>query len=206
MGNRHDHKHQRHMSLKRELQKNKPGLTVIELLISTAIFVIVILVIGSIFLSQINSFNEQQAKNKVLAESLRITRAIKKDAIQATSCLTEITIGVDTYTADSDTLILSLPALNASDNIIPNEFDTLIIDRPSVNPSELYYILSPSPSSVRTATQRLLTSALSDFIVRYNDETISGADSFSVTSEVKALVKSETYRTFVYTTTYTLRN
>lgn len=187
---------------KRALQ-NKPGLTVIELLIAMSVFAIVGVILSNILITENSSFREQQARNKLIVESLRVMNPLRQYSLAAKEILPTYTYGVEEFSTDADTIILQLPAINVSDDIIPAEFDTVIFDTSN---TVIRFILDPSAQSVRSSQDTTLISTLHDSVIRYNNETIADATQFTFTVQLRETVSPERIQSYTQTGTFSLRN
>lgn len=189
------------MLRKQELQNR--GFTVIEFLITMAIFAIAGSVIVAILVSQNSNFYEQSARNKLSADMLSIFRPIESHVQQASSLAASASIGAETFTTDSDTAVFSIPSIDASGNNIASKYDTVILH---TDGSDLRLLVSPDPQSVRISEDRILSKIVSEVVFRYDNEIMSAVSTFSITIKLENKINGTRAAEYVQTATYSLRN
>src|SRR5579872_5427522 len=135
------------------------GFTLIELIIAISITVVagslLIVILGqnnNIFLQQESTINEGMSANNA---SLVISDAIKQAAAIAASSPTN-----PVYTTNINTIVLQLPSIDGSGNIISNSFDYIVIAPDNSKPAILRYQVFPTSPSVRASANRVLLTNL----------------------------------------------
>lgn len=192
----------KHMYQKQVLQ-NKKGLTVIELLISMAIFAIVGIIIINILIIQNTSFKEQQIRNKLVSDSMLVFSPVRRYSLHSDAVLESYTFETVEYTTDDDTLALQLPTLNVSGDVVNNEYDYVVFD---FSGDSLHVIVDPNAQSSRSALNTLLLNNVADVIFRYNSETTSDITRFSFTINLKEVYLKTRTQEAVYTSVFSIRN
>ena len=146
----------------------KRGFTLVELIITISITIVagylLVIILGQsngIFLKQSSAITEGMNAND--AESL-INEAIKQAAAVSISSPT-----TPVYTSNINTLVLAVPSIDSSGNIIGNSFDYYVIAADSSLPAVLRYQIFPTMPSSRKKANRVLLTNLSSLRFLYLD-------------------------------------
>lgn len=149
------------------MKNAQSGFTLAEVLIVLASSAIVGTILVSILIQGSNLFSHQSTKvNQNL--SLNSTSNQINQTIQfASSIASTYTNGSFTYSTSNDTIIVRLPSLDSSNNVIENKFDTVIIMADPIKPTHLKKLLFPDPSSTRRSENTVLTAQLAYLEFKY---------------------------------------
>lgn len=137
----------------------KNGFTLVEILIASAISLIVGIFLLSILINNNGIFYKQ---NAIINEGLSLNDAlseIDKNIRQAANI--EISYPPDSpfYTTDAHTIILKLPALG-TEGVLNNVYDYVVITKDIDKDNILRKKVFPNPSSIRKAEDLVLTAIL----------------------------------------------
>jgi len=105
--------------------KAKRGLTLIELLITMGLIGIILTVISSIYLVGIRTFREELASSTVQSDAQTILDAIITDTKNGMLIEPTLDTAYGTFTTGANTIIIRLPAVDSSKNILYNGTDML---------------------------------------------------------------------------------
>lgn len=145
------------------------GFTLIEVIIASAVAVVVgALVVGilvnntGLFYSQSSAVDEGVSLNDALGQ---ITSAVK----QAAQVASGYPASSPTYITGASTLVLMLPSLGSS-GVIANTYDYVVISPDSANPKVLRLQIFPDAQSTRKSANTVLTTILSSIQFSYPDK------------------------------------
>jgi prepilin-type N-terminal cleavage/methylation domain-containing protein len=132
------------------LKQNKPGLTIIELLVAMTISVIVAGVVSAIFINAWRAhisqedYTELQQKSRLSIDE--ITNTIKV----ASGVLVSHTANSTTYVTSADTLVLKTPSIDAN-NLVLTATDYFIFRIDPNDSTRLQRIVIADPTSARAS-------------------------------------------------------
>ncbi len=142
------------------------GFTLIELLIVIFVTGLLITALFNLFDGHSSLFRFQQAQVAVAGSARTVMNEFKFQTLQAKRVLASQTIGGTVYNSGSATLVLQLPAVDSSNNIIANTWDYAVFYSSGTN---VYERIEPNAASSRRAVSRLLSDTLSSIIFTYDD-------------------------------------
>lgn len=124
----------------------KRGLTLIELLITISLIGMILIVITSVYLTGFRTFREELASSTVQSNAQTILDAIVLDAKNGML----IEPAYDIYTTSADTIIIRVPAVNASREILYDGTD-MFYDRVIYyyKNNEIHKVTFANPNSIR---------------------------------------------------------
>lgn len=142
----------------------------VELLIVTSIIGVVGAILMNIMLFSNDIFVNQTIK---VTQGLSLNQASLEitDSIKASAGIPNQypPTGTAQYTTDANTLIIKIPAFNASGVVIDSVFDYIVIQADQDNPAILRKRIFPDNLSHRKSADKVLSTSLSDFVVNYLD-------------------------------------
>lgn len=176
--------------------KIKKAFTIIELLIVFSLSSVIIMVLGSVFVSHFKLFNnvkslvEVSSSNKLVLDEL-ITQIRESDAIVSTcSACGGITTG-------SNSLILELWPLDTSSNPFEptsNNFDYVLYFRDPTKTNNLIKKIIPDTTSSRVASTKIMANDISNLSFSYNnaDPTLAGEITATVQNSLVIAGRTQT--------------
>ncbi|HBG81740.1 TPA: hypothetical protein DDW69_02750 [candidate division CPR2 bacterium] len=98
--------------------KNNKGYTFIEMLIVISLIGVVMTVVSSLYISNINVFKDTLEKSSIQIKNKSTVKRIKDDVLQGIK-IEEIWVdGGTTYTSSTNQIIINVPSVSADDNWI----------------------------------------------------------------------------------------
>ncbi len=161
---------------------NRAGLSVIEFLVVAALVGLFIPVLMTVFRYTFRSYNWQIAQSSIQLSSRASLERITEHSQQARA----VVASQGTYTTGSTTLILQLPAIDASQTIIPLTYDYIIYRPDPTNPDTLQEIIQADASSARQSIIRSLQHNLGSISFNYYDSagTVLSSNNYPSTKRV----------------------
>lgn len=118
---------------------------------------------SGLFISQTSKISQGVSVNDAVAQM--------RELIQSSSAVVSTNaIGSPTYTTSSDTLVVTLPAIDSLGNVISNVYDYGVIAKNSQNPKILRKIIFKDPLSSRINANQILTTNLTNITFVYFDD------------------------------------
>lgn len=165
------------------------GMTVI------GVMAIILVMVSEIFTVSYDIFIKQSARSENETGAVLAARAISEAARGADSIESSYVINGTTYTTSANVLVLKLPTIDASNNVVPASYDHMAIYRHSAQTTKIFADIDAAAGSKRIDGQKLMTANNTIMQFRYNDPDVASADRVQV-----YLVNSQTKRQTVLTT------
>lgn len=152
------------------MKLNNKGLSLLEILVGLSIAGLGGALIMGIFVSTNNIFVGQTIKvNQGLSlnqASLEISELIKSSA----GVVSQYPVtGAAQFTTGTEVLIVKLPAVSSTGQIIDSVFDYAVITKDSTNPKILKKYVYPDGASSRNSENKVLSTSLGRLIFNYLD-------------------------------------
>lgn len=186
-------------NLKENLSK---GITLIELLIGLAVFAILILFLANFFNSYYDSFSNLQASNSVSQSTAILINSASNAIRQASSIVDSKVISGNTYTSDATTMVLELPSIDASSNVISGKYDYMVF---YLNSGNIHWLISPDASSSRKSVSQVISSYITSLTFTYDNAIVASATKVDISVTAQRQVKSKTFQSTLTQQVY-LRN
>lgn len=151
--------------------RNQSGITLIEVLITISITAIVSVFLVGIFTQNNNLFYNQSAKVSHGVSSNEVINLIDDSIRGATAVEAQYPAQNPSHVTGANTLILKIPSVDASGNIISDTYDYLVFTTDASLPAILRQITYPSAQSSRPATNTVITQSLKTLKFSYLNDT-----------------------------------
>ena len=178
------------------------GMTLIELLIGLAIFFILILFLANFFVSYYDSFNNLQASNLVSESTGIFINSISNVIRQASSVVSSRVVSGNTYTSDNTTIVLQVPSINSSSEVISGTYDYMVF---YLDADNIYWIVDADASSFRKSGSQIIGDNISYLSFTYNDAIITSSNKVDIVVTAQKEVKGKTFQSSLTQQVY-LRN
>lgn len=145
---------------------NAHGFTLIELIISTAVAVLVGGLLIGILVNNTGLFYKQSSK---ISEGVGINDALSsiRFAVKQSSAVSSgYPVTSPTFTSSSSELVLKVPSIDSSENIINDTFDYYVF---TVLEQRLYLKVFPDPISTRKSVDTILSQNVNSLEFTYLD-------------------------------------
>lgn len=187
----------RHSPLRFSLFAPAPahGVTLMEGLTVIGVMAVILVMVSEIFTVSYDVFIKQSARAENETGAVLAARAIAEAARGADAIEPSYVINGTTYTTSANVLVLKLPTLDASNNLVPASHDYMAIYRHSAQTTKIFMDIDAAAGSKRIDGEKLLTANNTIMQFRYNDPDVASANRVQV-----YLVNSQTKRQTVLTT------
>lgn len=186
----------RHRAATGEPNRRRPaGLSLMEMMVVIGIMMILLLIITQIFAVNYDIFLKQSKRTDNEVGAILAAKTISQMARGALNIEESRTIGGTLYASSASQLVLRLPAIDASNNILPGTFDYVAFYRSPTQTTKIFAVTEADAGSFRQSNTRLITAYNSTLIFRYNDPVPTEADRVSL-----LVVNTQTQRGITLTT------
>ena len=144
------------------------GVTTLELAVSTAVAAVIFTILGAIFIAQGRFFAIQDAIGETQYNAFQILDTAGLYALSASAIVPNRTISGTAYTTGTSTVVLEVPSVNASDEVLVNAYDYVAMGVSPDDSSRFFVAIDASTNSARTDASRLPGSLVDKLIFRYN--------------------------------------
>ena len=159
---------------------NNRGITLIETMIGLAISALLVVIL-SYCLVIVLRLNEAQKTISALTSSTdRGIYRISSSIQQSSQILSSAVISGTTFTTSSSVLVLKIPTVNSSGQIISGSYDTVVYRRNPSDLSELQEITDAEAGSARFDGTHLIARFVTNLLFRYNNSDYSSASTATV--------------------------
>lgn len=165
------------------------GFTLVETVIVLGLLAIVMLGILFIFGGFNNVYNQQQAFINTSRSGSLAVNEVQNYVFQADLVVSSKIISGTTYTTNSTTLVLELPSINSTGDIITGKFDYVVF---YLNGTSLYRLASPDAASSRTSGTRLLSNVVSSLSFTYDNSNLALATKIDMDLRTQAVGGGQT--------------
>lgn len=153
------------------------GFTLIETIVAIGIASLLIGVLFLLFDNYNKVFKAQQTSARVLVSASQAGNELQNYARQASAVVSSYTFSGTTYTSNSTTLVMKMPAVDSSGSLITGEYDYVVFYTSS---GKLYEKVSAYASSDRKTLTKQLSDTASSVTFTYNNGTPSSATQVDV--------------------------
>lgn len=168
--------------------KRNRGFTLIETVIVIALSVSTMVALGLL----IYNFNRMSAYEQTSSQSSgsasALIREVESLAFPADAVLQMHMFSSATYSSSPTVLVLEIPSINSSGNVIANTFDYTVFYVVGTN---AYRLLEADTLSTRVSGTKLLSSTVSALIFSYNSTDFTSVHTVTVDVQTQARVKQD---------------
>lgn len=168
------------------------GFTLIEIVITIALSVILMLAIAQLYVVYGRVITFQKSSIDVALGGSSIMDAARAAGLQARHIVAVHTFSGIEYTSGTTTAIFELPAVDASGAIIAGAFDYISI---SASDTNAYHLTDAAPGSARLSGEKRLTGVLDALSFAYDNSDFPSVTSVTVDATTSATRHGETAQT-----------
>jgi prepilin-type N-terminal cleavage/methylation domain-containing protein len=164
------------------IKLDKLGFTLIETVIVITIFTIILFTLAGLYISYYQAYNVQQAIIGVASSASTTANELQNAALQADQIIASHTFSSTVYNTDQDTLVLEMPSIDSSGNIISGKYDYVVF---YVTGTDLYKLAETDSYSSRQSGLKKLSDTISTITFVYNNINLSQANEINVDMEMQ---------------------
>lgn len=184
----------RHQGLLKR-QRNLPGFTLFELLITISIMGMVVIVVSSLFIST-NQFNrDEQLRIDVGEDASRVLGPLDRVLREGVQIVTSADIGGTTYTTGTSTVVFSLPSIDGTGATIIGTNDTAVLtfDTSSADNLGIRLLVDPADNTYRPSQNTMVVDRVKDFYLRYTTDAPTASTTIGATVQVTKSVRGRAF-------------
>ncbi len=156
------------------------GLSLVEMMVVIGVMTFLLLIITQIFALNYDIFAKQSKRTDNEVGAILAAKTISQMARGALNVEASRTIGGTLFTSSASQLVLKMPAVDASNNIIVNSFDYVAFYRSPTQTTKIMAVTEAAAGSVRKTNTRLITDYNTAMVFRYNNPVPASADRVSM--------------------------
>jgi len=187
--------HRRPSAAFRPVRRPSAGLSLMEMMVVIGIMMYLLLIITQIFALNYDIFAKQSKRTDNEVGAILAAKTISQMARGALDVEASRTMSGTTYTSSDSQLVLRLPAVNASNDIIAGVYDYVGFYRSTTETTKIFAVTEAGSGSIRKSGTRLVTAYNTALIFRYNNPALTGANRVSL-----FVVNTQTQRNITLTT------
>ena len=142
------------------------GFTLIEVLVLIVVSVVALLALVNLFLIFNSIYGYQQAFIATAGSAGKAMNALEASVLPADAVLASRTVGGTLYTSATTTLVLELPSVDGSGNLVTGAKDYIVFYTASTT---LYRLVSANAQSARISGTTILSTTLSALSFTYDN-------------------------------------
>ena len=159
---------------------NNRGITLIETMIGLAISALLVVILSYCLVIVLRLNEAQKTVSALTSSTDRGIYRISSSIQQSSQILSSAVISGTTHTTSSSALVLKIPAVNSSGQIISGSYDTVLYRRNPSDLSELQEITDAETGSARFDGTHLIARFVTNLLFRYNNSNYSLASTATV--------------------------
>lgn len=174
------------------MKENKPkkkGFTLIEVIFAVAILVFMFVAITYLYNNYYNVYFYQQTNVSVADSAHAAMNELQNAALQADKIITSHTFSGKTYSTDQHTLVLEIPSIDDSGNIVDGKYDYVVFYTTGTN---LYKRIQADAASSRSSNFTIIGGMISALTFTYNNADLSKASEISTDIDVQKAARKRT--------------
>jgi type II secretory pathway pseudopilin PulG len=178
------------------------GFTIAETLVVIGVVALMSIALIGAFAGYSGIVRSQQTEIGVVGSAKAVLSAVDRALLQSSRVLSSHNFSGTTYSSGTSTLVLEMPALDASGNTIPGTYDYVAFYASSTS---AYHIVAPGSGSVRLAGTKRLSETLYSLSFTYSNPDFSLATSVDTDVQTRATINGRVVSAHLAQRTY-LRN
>ena len=167
----------------------KKAFTLIELVIVVTFTALFMIVLSRFFGNYLKSFNFMKATVEVTWSGGRVMTETSRAIRQADMVVASKVISGTTYTSGSGSLVLELPSIDVSGNILTGKYDYIVFYKSGSN---IYERTSADAGSVRASGQEQLSKTAQSLAFSYDNTDLSQAKKIDVEVQTQEQLGNQT--------------
>lgn len=168
------------------MKKETRGFTLLEVVIVLAMFVVMMSLLITFFIKYNTSFLFDRAVVMTGSSAGIVMQEVVTSTLQSDQVLYSHVFSGTAYITGTSTLVLELPAVDASGNVISNTYDYIAI---YTSGSTVYRIISADASSSRRSGTKILSTTLQSLTFTYNSTDVTQISSVTADVQTSSSVK-----------------
>lgn len=166
----------------------KRGFTLIEVIITMALTVVMLIAFAGLFRAFNSTYSYQQAFSGTTNSAGGVLRAIEAATRPAHTVLASHAFSQGTYASDAGTLVLELPSVDASGTVLADTYDYAAF---YLDSTTAYRLVEADPASALRAGRSTIGTMVTSLAFAYNDPNLALATQVTVDIVASATVRGQ---------------
>jgi prepilin-type N-terminal cleavage/methylation domain-containing protein len=171
------------------------GVTLLELSVSVAIGALMFVIMGTIFLAQAQFFAIEDAIAETQVSAFQAIEATGQAAVPARRVLSGRTVNGTAYVTGDSLVVLEIPAVGASGDIIVNGWDYAAVGQDPSDATKFIVDIDAYTGSERPDGKQIKATLVDKVIFRYNNASTTSATAIDVYVRMGKNARSRTIYT-----------
>lgn len=155
--------------IRKDVDPASPGFTLVETIVVLVVLVIFLVVTAQLFIASNRIVQSQGAVSRLQTDAIAASSTMTTMIQHAESILQSQKIQGVSYTTSQDTVVLRVPAIDSSQQILSGIYDFAVFYRDPLDPPKLFLGVEADSRSFRKNQTRLLTDVVKKLIFHYNE-------------------------------------
>jgi Tfp pilus assembly protein PilW len=168
---------------------NKLGFSLIETIIASAIMILALGAFSVLYINFSKSYSRQQTEISIGDSARAVAKEIQSAALQANHIIASYTFSGTLYSTDQHTVVLEIPSIDGSGNIVSGKHDYAVFYQTGKN---LNKIFEADAASSRSSSQSQLSDAVSTLTFTYNNPDLSLASKIDTNLQMQTISRGQT--------------
>jgi type II secretory pathway component PulJ len=164
------------------------GFSLAEVVIAIGLFVLILFVLFNFFVTYNATYRYERALIQTAGSASAAVRDVEAFTLQAYQVVSGHTFTSGTYTSSSTALVLELPAIDSSANVIVGAYDYVAFYLDGTN---LYRILETDPASTRAGGTKLLSTTVTDLLFTYDNTDVTQVTEVTISIDTATMIKGD---------------
>jgi type II secretory pathway pseudopilin PulG len=167
----------------------KKGFSLVEAIFAAAILIFVLGVFAAIYMNFTKFYGRQQAQINMGNSAREAAKELQSAALQADQIAVSHNFSGTTYVTDQDTLVLEIPSIDGSGNVVSGEHDYIVF---YTNGNGLYRLVEAGAASSRSSGLNEISDLVSAIMFTYNNANLSLANKIDVDIQMQIISRGQT--------------
>jgi hypothetical protein len=185
-----------------EKKLNNRCFSLAETVIATAILIFILVALLALYNNYFKSYNNQEARIAMGGSAREAVKELQSAALQADQIVASHSFSGTTYTTNGNTVILEIPSIDGSGNIIDGKNDYVVFYLTGKN---LYRRIEVDAASSRPSGQNKISDVVSTLSFVYDNADLSEATKIETDLEMQKISGGQNVSYELHQETY-LRN
>lgn len=183
-------------------RSNKSGFSFIEAIFASAILAFVLVAFVVLYINFFKFYNRQQAEMKIGDSARNAVKELQSSALQANKIVASHSFSGTAYNTDQDTLVLEIPSIDGSGNVISGKYDYVVFYKTGEN---LYKLMEADAASSRASSLKQLSESVVALTFTCNNPDLAIANKIDADIQLQTSFDGQTISYHLYQEIY-LRN
>lgn len=168
---------------------NKRGFSIIEAIFASAILIFVLGAFAVLYINFSKFYNRQQAEINIGNSAREAVKELQSAVLQADQIAASHTFSGTAYSTDQDTLVLEIPSVDGSGDIVSGKHDYVVF---YLTGNNLYRLIDADAASNRSSGQNQISDAVSALTFTYNNPNLALATKIDVGLQLQTIAGGQT--------------